>query len=311
MKSGYESFYGVHYGAADYFRHQQDDNVGDVTNLYDGDTPSDEHGYLTDLFTGRAVKEIQATPASGKPLFLSLHYTAPHWPWEGPEDEEIARTITNLQHRDGGNLATYRRMVLSLDRGVGQVLAALAEAGMDDNTIVIFTSDNGGERFSDTWPFIGQKSELLEGGIRVPFFLRWPAKVKPGSRSEQVNISMDWVPTLLAAAGTTTAADYPSDGENLLDIVQGSGRLMPRTLFWRYKAEEQAALRDGDWKYIKIGKNEQLFNLAEDERERAQRAEAEPARFEAMKAKWQAWNETMLPYPDDSFSFPNTAMDRY
>jgi arylsulfatase A-like enzyme len=122
---------------------------------------------------------------------------------------------------------------------------------------------------------------------------------------------MDWVPTLLAAAGTSMAPDYPGDGENLLDIVQGSGRLAPRTLYWRYKNAEQAALREGDWKYVKIGKNEQLFNLAEDERERAQRAEAEPERFEAMKAKWQAWNETMLPYPEDSFSFPNTAMDRY
>jgi arylsulfatase A-like enzyme len=202
-------------------------------------------------------------------------------------------------------------MVLSLDRGVGQILAALKKAGIDDNTIVIFTSDNGGERFSDTWPFIGQKSELLEGGIRVPFFLRWPAKVAAGSRSEQVNISMDWVPTLLAAAGTTTHPDYPSDGENLLDIVQGSDRIAPRTLYWRYKAEEQAALRVGEWKYIKIGKNEQLFNLAEDERERAQRADAEPERFAAMKAQWQAWNETMLAYPEDSFSFPNTAMDRY
>ncbi len=312
LKSGYESFYGVHYGAADYFRHQQDDNVGDGRRgLFDGEQPSDEHGYLTDLFTNRAVREVEAIPATGKPLFLSLHYTAPHWPWEGPEDEALSRTITNLQHRDGGNLAAYRRMVLALDRGVGQVLAALDRAGVTEDTLVIFTSDNGGERFSDTWPFIGQKGELLEGGIRVPFLLRWPARVAAGSRSEQVNISMDWVPTLVAAAGTTTAAEYPSDGENLLDIVQGSGRIMPRTLYWRYKAAEQAALREGDWKYVKIGKNEQLFNLAEDERERAQRAGAEPARFEAMKAKWQAWNENMLPYPDDSSSYPNTAMDRY
>jgi arylsulfatase A-like enzyme len=311
LKSGYESFYGVHYGAADYFRHQQADNVGDVTNLYDGENPSDEHGYLTDLFTNRAVREIGATPASGRPLFMSLHYTAPHWPWEGPEDEELARTIKNLQHRDGGNLAAYRNMVLALDRGVGQVIAALDRAGIAENTIVIFTSDNGGERFSDTWPFIGQKSELLEGGIRVPFFLRWPARVAAGSKSEQVNISMDWVPTLLAAAGTEPLRDFPSDGVNLLDVVQGSGRILPRTLYWRYKAAEQAALREGDWKYIKIGRNEQLFNLAEDERERAQRADAEPERFKAMKAKWKAWNETMLPYPKDSFSFPNTAMDRY
>jgi arylsulfatase A-like enzyme len=311
LKSGYEDFYGVHFGAADYFRHQQDDNVGNVTNLYDGTQPKNEQGYLTDLFTRRAVREIEATRARGKPLFLSLHYTAPHWPWEGPEDEAVARTITNLQHRDGGNLEVYRRMMLSLDGAVGAVLKALDRARIARNTIVIFTSDNGGERFSDTWPFIGQKSELLEGGIRVPFFLRWPERVKAGSRSEQVNISMDWVPTLLTAAGASAHADYPSDGMNLLDVVEGRSKPVPRALYWRYKTADQAALRDGDWKYLKVGKNEQLFNLAQDERERAELAKVEPERFKAMKEKWLVWNASMLPYPEDSFSIGNTATDRY
>ena len=311
LQCGYESFYGVHFGAADYFRHQQDDVLTKGTNLQDNDQPSDEHGYLTELFTRRAVREIAATPASGKPLFLSLHYTAPHWPWEGPEDEAVARTLDNLQHRDGGNLATFQRMMRALDAGVGAVLAALDRARMARDTIVIFTSDNGGERFSDTWPFIGQKGELLEGGIRVPFFLRWPARVAAGSRSEQVNISMDWVPTLLAAAGTRPHPDYPSDGMNLLDVVQGSRTVTPRTLYWRYKNAQQAALRDGDWKYLRIGKREQLFNLAADERERAERAVPDAERFKAMQAGWAAWNATMLPYPDDSNSFSQSTMDRY
>jgi arylsulfatase A-like enzyme len=311
LKCGYESFYGVHFGAADYFRHQQDDVIGKGTNLFDNTQPADEHGYLTELFTRRAVREIEATPASGKPLFMSLHYTAPHWPWEGPEDEQVARTLDVLQHRDGGSLAVYQRMMRSLDAGVGAVLAALDRARLARDTIVIFTSDNGGERFSDTWPFIGQKGELLEGGIRVPFLLRWPARVAAGSRSEQVNISMDWVPTLLAAAGTRAHPDYPSDGINLLDVVQGSRTVTPRTLYWRYKNAQQAALREGDWKYLRIGKHEQLFNLAVDERERAERAVADAERFKAMQAKWAAWNATMLPYPDVSTSAGQTTMDRY
>jgi arylsulfatase A-like enzyme len=311
LASGYDSFYGVHYGGTDYFRHQQDDHVGKGTNLLDNDKPSDEHGYLTTLFTRRAAKEIAAVPASRKPLFLSLHYTAPHWPWEGPEDEAVAKTITNLQHPDGGNLETYKRMMLELDRGVGDVLKALDQAGIARNTIVIFTSDNGGERFSDTWPFTGQKGELLEGGIRVPFFLRWPARVAAGSRSEQVNISMDWVPTLLAAAGTAPDPAWPSDGMNLLDVITGSGSVAPRQLYWRFKAAEQAALRDGDWKYLKLGKNESLFNLAVDEHERAQLSRRELSRFEAMKKQWQAWNATMLPYPADSTAYRATGADRY
>ena len=89
------------------------------------------------------------------------------------------------------------------------------------NTIVIFTSDNGGERFSDTWPFSGKKSELLEGGLRIPAIVRWPGRVAAGSVSEQVMISMDWMPTLLAAAGTATDPAYPPDGENLLPTLTG------------------------------------------------------------------------------------------
>ena len=255
---------------------------------------------------------VEAAGNDARPLFLSLHYTAPHWPWEGPEDEAVAATLGgNLQHRDGGSLETYKRMMLALDQGVGRVLAALERSGKARNTIVVFTSDNGGERFSDTWPFIGQKGELLEGGIRVPMFVRWPAGIAAGTRSEQVNISMDWVPTLLAAAGTQPHPAYPSDGMNLLDIITGQTQARPRSLYWRYKAASQAALRDGDFKYLKIRDSEYLFNLAQDERERANLSRREAARLAAMKAQWAAWNATMLPYPQQSMAYPNTGADRY
>lgn len=313
LNSGYESFYGVPFGAADYFRHSEASGVARSGQLFDGRQPANDEGYLTDLFSSRAAQEIGKLRQDPRPLFLSLHYTAPHWPWEGPEDEAVAATLagTDLQHRDGGSLEIYRRMMLSMDAGVGQVLDALRRAGAARNTIVIFTSDNGGERFSDTWPFIGLKGELLEGGIRVPMFVRWPARIAAGSRSEQVNISMDWVPTLLAAAGTRPHPDYPSDGANLLDIITGRAGVQSRRLFWRYKSATQAALRDGDWKYLKIRANEYLFNLAADERERANLARREAARFAAMKEQWEAWNATMLPYPEGSLAYPNTGADRY
>jgi len=310
--SGYESFYGVPFGAADYFRHRKSDGSARSGQLFEGSEPSDDEGYLTELFSRRAVRDIERVGSDARPLFLSLHYTAPHWPWEGPEDEAVAATLGgNLQHRDGGNLEVYKRMVLSMDAGVGSVLAALERTGIARDTIVVFTSDNGGERFSDTWPFIGQKGELLEGGIRVPLFVRWPARIRAASRSEQVNISMDWAPTLLAAAGTAPHADYPSDGMNLLDVITGNAPVLSRQLFWRYKSATQSALRDGDWKYLKIGANEYLFNLAADERERANLARREEARFAAMKDRWAAWNATMLPYPDGSMAYPNSGADRY
>lgn len=312
LQSGYQSFYGVPFGAADYFHHSEETKTAPSGRLYDGTTASREDGYLTDLFSRRAVREIEAGRNDARPFFLSLHYTAPHWPWEGPEDQAVSALVgDNLQHRDGGNLKVYRRMIQAMDDGVGKVLAALERTGMARNTIVIFTSDNGGERFSDTWPFIGLKGELLEGGIRVPLFVRWPARIKAGSRSEQVNISMDWVPTLLAAAGAKPHPDYPSDGMNLLDVVTEGAAPVPRQLYWRYKAATQAALRDGDYKYVKIKSSEYLFNLADDERERANLAEREKERFTRMKEQWNAWNATMLAYPERSVAYGNSGADRY
>ena len=312
LHSGYERFYGILKGGTDYFRHQQNTLVDAVGSaLLDGDKPAGDIGYLTELLARRAVKEVEAAHADHVPLYLSLHFTAPHWPWEGPEDKAVSDSLSGLNHRDGGNLATYHKMLAGLDAAVGQVLTTLDRLGMTNNSLVLFTSDNGGERFSDTWPFIGQKTELLEGGIRVPFFIRWPGHIKAGGRSEQVNISMDWVPTLLAAAGTTPDPAFPSDGQNLLDVITGKAQPHPRQLFWRYKAADQAAFRDGDWKYLKLGKAEWLFNLALDEHERANYAQKEAARFASMKQAWAAWNATMLPYPADALSSGNIAADRY
>ena len=139
----------------------------------------------------------------GKPFFLDVHFNAPHWPWEGPADEAEAERLRDKAIRDfdGGTQRTYKAMVERMDFQIGRVLAALDRLGLAENTIVAFTSDNGGERFADTWPFTGRKTELLEGGLRVPMVMRWPAKVAGRQVSDQVAISMDWMPTFLAAAG--------------------------------------------------------------------------------------------------------------
>jgi hypothetical protein len=139
-------------------------------------------GYITDVFGNEAVQVIEA--AGEQPFFLSLHFTAPHWPWEGREDQALARRIDNSLHYDGGNLTKFREMVEAMDQNVAKVLDALERSGKADNTIIVFTSDNGGERFSDTWPYIGRKGEVLEGGIRVPLLMSWPRKIKAGGHAE-------------------------------------------------------------------------------------------------------------------------------
>ncbi len=154
---------------------------------------------------------------AGRPFFLDVHFNAPHWPWEAPGDQaEAERLRTRRCATSTAARSAPTRMVERMDCQIGRVLQALDAHGLAGNTIVVFTSDNGGERFADTWPFTGRKTELLEGGLRMPAVLRWPAGCRPGQVTQQVAISMDWLPTLLAAAGTAPAPAYPSDGMDLL-----------------------------------------------------------------------------------------------
>ncbi len=315
LRHGYEHFFGIHGGAADYYSHEYTARATGTTELFENERRVRHHGYLTELLTNQALVEIERNAAKRQPFLLSLHYTAPHWPWEAPGDEAVSRALSSIYHGDGGSLETYARMVAALDEGVGRVLAQLTRLDLERDTLVVFTSDNGGERFSDTWPFTGMKGELLEGGIRVPAIVSWPTHIAAGGVSEQVCATMDWLPTLLAAANGEPDADYLPDGESLMPHLLGKAPTRPRTLYWRHKAHDQSAVRAGDWKYLSLGGNEFLFDLAHDSRERANLKERESARFERMKEDFAAWNRTMLPYPADSNSVsqknPVRAADRY
>jgi len=191
LKSGYDRFYGFRGGSLDYFTHKYGPSSSDTDDLWDGDVKIHQIGYLTDLLGDRAVAEIDRFAGIGRPFLLSLHFNAPHWPWEGPGDESESQRVTNLVDYDGGSQKTYAQMVMRMDLQVGRVLQALDMHGLTNNTIVIFTSDNGGERFADTWPLTGRKTELLEGGLRIPAIVRWPGHIPAGSLSDQVAISMD------------------------------------------------------------------------------------------------------------------------
>lgn len=299
LKSGYDHFWGFRGGSIDYFSH---DLLG-RDDLWDGDQRIEASGYLTDLLGDRTVQTIGERARAGSPFFISLHFSAPHWPWEGPRDEAESRRLAairdprQLGDHNGGSLKTYAAMVTRMDMQIGRILGELERQGIADNTIVIFTSDNGGERFSDTWPFSGKKTELLEGGIRIPAIVRWPGRVTAGRVSEQVTISMDWLPTLLAAAGAKPDAAYPSDGIDLgAQLVRGA-QPTPRSLFWRYMNLSQEACRSGDWKYLKILDNTFLFNVVEDPLERANLKERNPAMYQQLVGLYRAWDQQMLP-PD-------------
>lgn len=307
LRHGYERFFGARSGVVDYFTHRDYDGKPD---LWEGDEAVERPGYLTNLLGERAAAEIRRLATMPAPFLLSLHFTAPHWPWEAEGDEEVSKTVQNLRHRDGGNITVYRRMIEAMDRNIGQALEALRATGRERNTIVVFTSDNGGERFSKSWPLNGRKGELLEGGIRVPLLVRWPQRIAPRRITDQVMATMDWAPTLLAAAGLE--AEVPMDGVNLLPALTGSPSV-ERTLFWRYKAYEQQAVRRGDYKYLSINKQDYLFDVRNDPQEMADLKERRPELFSDLRSAWKQWNATMLPYPQDSYSDSSkgATADRY
>ncbi len=301
LRSGYEEFFGPMSGGVDYFTHCSSNGSHD---LWLGDEEKTADGYLTDLITQRSVDyitRIAGDARTGTPFFLSMHYTAPHWPWETRDDEALAQDIKdNLFHLHGGNIHSYRRMIHHMDEGIGQVMDALRRHGLADNTLVVFTSDNGGERFSDNWPLVGGKMDLTEGGIRVPWIAHWPAQIAPGQVSQQHCMTMDWSATLLDAAGVPAAPGYPLDGVSLLPVLQQRGHGFHRPLYWRMNHRGQRALRDGDWKYLRVDGNDYLFNIPADERERANLSAREPARLGAMREAWERWNDSMPPIPADA-----------
>ena len=298
--SGYDEHFGPLSGGVDYHTHQ--DSFG-VHDLFENGTEVNRDGYLTDLLSTRAAEFVTRCGKDKAPFLLSLHYTAPHWPWETRDDGELAKGFGKgnpIYHLDGGNIHIYRRMIHHMDEGIGRVLAALDDQGLANDTIVVFTSDNGGERFSDSWPLVGGKMDLMEGGIRVPYVVRWPARTPAGTTTDQLAITMDWVPTFFEAAGTSAHPDYPSDGVSLVKQLAQPDAVVDRPLFWRMKHHEQRAMRTDRWKYLKVDEHEYLFDVVTDERERANLAKRDPARLAEMRAAWQAWDATMPPIPDDA-----------
>lgn len=300
LRSGYEEFFGPMSGGVDYFTHCSTNGSHD---LYWGEEEINAPGYLTDLLSQRAVDYVcrRSKEADTSPFFLSLHYTAPHWPWETREDAHLAQEVqSNLFHLHGGNIHTYHRMIHHMDEGIGKVLEALQDNHQLDNTLVLFTSDNGGERFSDNWPLVGGKMDLTEGGIRVPWIAHWPKGIPSGSVSSQHCLTMDWAATLLDLGQAHADPQYPLDGLSLKPLLENPQHLFERPMYWRMNHRQQRAMRRGAWKYLHVDGHDYLFNLEQDERERANLANLYPQRLRAMQEDWQAWHATMPPIPDDA-----------
>lgn len=299
---GYDYFFGTPSGGTDYFAHATTINGHEMGKLFEDRTEVERHGYLTDLLGEKTIERIRLSAQRHRPFFVSLHFTAPHWPWEGPEDADLGSATTDPRQMDRGNIHTYAAMMESMDANVARVLAEVARLGLEQDTIVVFTSDNGGERFSDSWPLTGMKGELLEGGIRVPLIVSWPGQLPEQADSAQVAMSMDALPTLLSAAGGDPAKVAGLDGIDLTPFLHDLSRTVDRTLFWRHRAGDQIAVRSGRWKYLRAYGRDYLFDLSDDERERSDRQAAMPDKVDELKAAHARWLAQMLPYPAQSYS---------
>jgi arylsulfatase A-like enzyme len=249
---------------------------------------------MTDLITERALRFIEQN--ASRPFFIDVAYNAPHWPYQRPDQPSTARD--QARHLSPFDEATstradYVAMVERVDQGVGRILATLDKRGLRQNTLVIFTNDNGGEWLSRNAPLFHHKFTLWEGGIRVPALLRWPGRLPAARVSSQVGITMDLTATILAATGTMVSKEARLDGLNLLPVLGRSSQAVERTLFWRVSRPGlvQQAVRSGPWKLLLDGARPLLFNLRTDiaERENLIGRHTEVAqRLRGLLATWQA-----------------------
>lgn len=256
---------------------------------YNGGQRFAPRGYLTDYFTDQAVAAIDAN--RNRPFFMYLAYNAPHTPLQASrEDYEALAGIEDHTER------VYGAMILALDRGVGRVMQALRENGLDENTLVIFTSDNGGAWYAGlpelNSPYRGWKATFFEGGIRTPFFVRWPARLPAGARIAGPATHIDIFATAAAAAGAP--ATRPLDGVNLLPFLSGETTTPPHdVLFWR--SGPYRVVRAGDWK-LQVSETPNrvwLFNLRDDPTEQRDVSAEHPERVAELRALIEAQNAVM------------------
>ena len=289
---GFDSFFGFKAGFTDYYQHT---DGGGQPDLFEDDQPVAMRGYMTDLITEHSVKFIRNHASS--PFFLEIAYNAAHWPYQDPDQPSTAvRNAAHLLPYDESTAtrAAYVKIMERADRGVGAILAALDSAGLSQNTLVVFTNDNGGEWLSRNAPLFNRKFTLYEGGIRIPAIIRWPGHVPAGVVTTQVGITMDLTASFLAAAGVAPPAGAKLEGIDLVPLIRAGAKPVSRTLFWRVATAglNQRAVRDGDWKLLSEGSARiMLFDVSKDLGERDDVAASNTTVVRRMYQQLLAWEK--------------------
>ncbi|MGH9632387.1 MAG: sulfatase [Bryobacteraceae bacterium] len=285
QKRGFDEFFGFLSGAHPYF--PGENPRGNL--ILRGTEPVDEKEYLTDAFAREAVSFIRSRKQ--QPFFLYLAFNAVHNPLQAT-DKYLSRfsSVSDPKRR------AFSAMLSAMDDGVGRVLSALDDAGLKDDTLIFFLSDNGGptrQTSSRNNPLRGYKGDVLEGGIRVPFAMQWKRKLPAGTVYEHPVIALDILPTAVAAAGGSLSQKNPLDGVDLIAHLNSAQKKPPHeSLYWRFGS--QSAIRKGDWKLAVLDDGTpQLYNLAQDIGESKDLASSEAGKLKELQADYQAWNSQL------------------
>ncbi len=285
LQRGFDEFYGFRGGARSFFAYRNPKSTKHENLMERGFEDYQEHeGYLTNVLADQACNFIQRH--KDQPFFAYVSFNAVHTPMEAdPKDKDEFPQLD-------GTRRIAAQMMLSLDRACGQIINALKELGLDDDTIVVFSNDNGGpmdKNGSSNYPFSGVKATQLEGGIRVPGIIAWPGKLPAGSVYQHPLSTLDLLPTFVAAGGGDPTSIEGLDGVDLVPFLQDENRERPhQTLYW--KMETRGAIRDGDWKLLRFpDRPAELYNLAEDPGEQNNLAHAHPEKVKTLFRKLFAW----------------------
>ena len=299
-RRGFDEFFGFIIGGHRYFpedltlndltkaRRQMD---GYVTRIYDNGKRIDTKKYLTEELSDNAVKFIEDN--SDNPFFLYLSYNAPHTPLQATKKD-----LERNKHIEVEKRRTYAAMVSSMDDGIGLILDKLEEKKITDNTIVIFFSDNGGVEwynFSDNGVLRGIKGDFFEGGIRVPFTMQWPKKIKPGITYDKPIIALDVFATVASAASAQKYIKNDIDGVDLLPYLTGDKFGLPHEyLYWQNPDKDIDVVRDERYKYLRIKNDEYIFDLKNDISEETNIINSSKPIYNRLKSQFKEWEKGMI-----------------
>lgn len=296
LQQGFDAFYGFPNTGIDYYSHER---YG-IASMYDGNEPTtkDKGAYATDLFEREAVKFLDKQ--SDKPFLLYLSFNAPHAasslepgirgtvqaPPEYLERYEEGTTPAEKKRRG------YKAAITSMDDAIGSVLKVLKERGYEDNTLVIFLSDNGGSGgVSDNTPFRGGKAQFFEGGIRVPCIIKWPGTIPKGTVNNEFLTSLELYPSIIAAANAQLPDSIVYDGFNMLPVLQGKKKSERNEMFWEFRGD--FAARVDQWKWIRAKKGSGLYDLSRDPGEKHDLSETHPDIAQRLESEFKKWQQEM------------------